>query len=193
MAGSAREKELIRRSLQGEEHAFALLVAENRPTIFRHCLSVLKDESLAEDITQETFVHAFNHLASFRMEAKFATWLWRIAHNLSLNYLKKHHRVEEEFHEELRYPPFLERGVSDKEMLIKIEEAMNQLSPKLKVSSKCTTFKESRRRRLRLFSIFRTEPSALVSTWHGKKCAIFSMNFECVHEICLGRKFPAGA
>ncbi|NGX62170.1 MAG: ECF RNA polymerase sigma factor SigW [Chlamydiae bacterium] len=88
------EKKIIERCLEGDEEAFSLLVQENRSGVVRHCLGIVKDEEIAEDLTQETFLHAFSHLTTFRQEAKFSTWLWRIAHNLSLNYLKKKKKGE---------------------------------------------------------------------------------------------------
>lgn len=126
------EKELIKKSLKGEEGAFDVLVRQNRPAIYRHCLGIVKDEEIAEDLTQETFVHAFQHLASFRQEAKFSTWLWRIAHNLSLNYLKKHHN-ESEFKEELLPAHLLEKELFDEERLLKIRQAMEKLSYKHRI------------------------------------------------------------
>jgi len=60
----------------------------------------VKDEEWAEDLTQETFLHAFSHLSTFKEEARFSTWIWRIAHNLCLNHLKKRRVQEEEFVEQ---------------------------------------------------------------------------------------------
>jgi RNA polymerase sigma-70 factor (ECF subfamily) len=134
MVQSSHEKELIQRSLKGEEGAFDQLVHAHRAGVFRHCLQMLKDEAIAQDMTQETFVHAFQHLSSFRMEAKFSTWLWRIAHNLSLNYLKKHPHLEEEFHEELLYPQkFLKVVEIDEEKMQQIASALRLLSPKQRI------------------------------------------------------------
>ena len=82
------EKEWISKALEGDEEAFNFLMTQNREEVYRHCLGIVKNEEVAKDLTQETFVHAFQHLSSFRREARFSTWLWRIAHNLSLSYLK---------------------------------------------------------------------------------------------------------
>jgi RNA polymerase sigma-70 factor, ECF subfamily len=124
------ERELIRKSLQGEERAFDTLVFQNRGAVFRHCLRIVKDEEIAEDLTQETFVRAFQQLASFRMEARFSTWLWRIAHNLALHYLKTHRQIEQEFREELLPLKFLKKEEVDEELMLKIKRAMVILSPK---------------------------------------------------------------
>lgn len=83
------ENELIRKSLTGDEEAFTLLLQKYHPTIMGHCLSMLKDPSLAEDMTQEASLKAFQQLHTFRKEAVFGTWFWRIAHNLCLDYMRK--------------------------------------------------------------------------------------------------------
>jgi len=89
-----REEELIDQSLKGDREAMDVLVREHWDRIYHHCLRMVNDEAMAEDLAQETFVHAFQHLASFQRRARFSTWVWRIAHNLSLNYLKKRHHQE---------------------------------------------------------------------------------------------------
>jgi RNA polymerase sigma-70 factor, ECF subfamily len=125
---ATNERELIRKSIEGEEGAFDMLVMQHRESVFRHCLGIVKDEEIAQDLTQETFVHAFQHLATFRMESRFSTWLWRIAHNLSLNYLKKNRTITLEFKEEILPSKWIKEENED--LLLKIQDAMQHLSPK---------------------------------------------------------------
>ena len=128
------ERELIQKSIEGDETAFTELMTVHKGMVFRHCLSVVHDQEIAEDLTQETFVHAYQHLTGFRMEARFSTWLWRISHNLSLNHLKKQHGVEQEFREELLLPPrFLAPEEAGEERILKIREAMKFLSIKHRI------------------------------------------------------------
>ncbi len=126
------ERILIQKSLAGDEKAFAELVGRNKERILRHCQSIVHDQEIAEDLTQEAFLHAFQHLSSFRKEASFSTWIWRISHNLALNYLKKHRHVEQEYKEELLIPRFLSQEEVDEEKMDLIYEAMATLSPKLR-------------------------------------------------------------
>lgn len=99
------EKELIEKSLEGDDAAFSKLFESCHDRIFHHCLGVVKEEEAAKDLVQETFLHAYRHLEQFRGAATFYTWVYRIAHNLSLNYLKKKGRYrEEEFNEEIMSP-----------------------------------------------------------------------------------------
>jgi RNA polymerase sigma-70 factor (ECF subfamily) len=52
-------------------------------------LSLTRNRSDADDLTQEAFMHAFRALRGFKQEAGFYTWIYRIAVNLTLNFLKK--------------------------------------------------------------------------------------------------------
>ncbi len=125
------EKELIAKSLEGDEEAFKALVLQNKDSVHRHVLNLVHDEEIAADLTQETFLHAFQHLASFKQKAKFSTWLWRISHNLSLNYLKRERRFDQEFNENLLTPK--PEKVIDDELLSKIQQILPHLPEKQRI------------------------------------------------------------
>ena len=77
------DAQLIARALVTDDrHAFAELVKRHQSTV-RACLRKLTagNHALADDLAQETFVLAWRNLKSFRQEAKFSTWLYRIATN----------------------------------------------------------------------------------------------------------------
>src|SRR5690242_21779998 len=77
------DAQLIARSLVGDDrHAFAELVKRHQSSV-RACLRRLTagNHALADDLAQETFVLAWRNLKSFRQEARFSTWLYRIATN----------------------------------------------------------------------------------------------------------------
>ncbi len=77
------DAQLIARVLVGDDrHAFAELVRRHQSTV-RACLRKLTagNHALADDLSQETFVLAWRNLKSFRQEARFSTWLYRIATN----------------------------------------------------------------------------------------------------------------
>jgi RNA polymerase sigma-70 factor (ECF subfamily) len=116
------EKEIIRKIKEGDQTAFTELFATYQPKILQHCLSVVKDQEIAEDLSQETFLQAYKKFDTFRQDSSFYTWLFRIAHNLSLNQLKKMKKGKiEEFHDEsfLQLPvqqqehPELEKAVQE--------------------------------------------------------------------------------
>src|SRR5512139_3390134 len=73
---------IARAVVQDDRHAFAELVRRHQSSV-RACLRKLTagNHALADDLAQETFVLAWRNLKSFRQEAKFSTWLYRIATN----------------------------------------------------------------------------------------------------------------
>lgn len=82
------ESRILQRAQAGDQEAFGLLVAATRDKIRNYCTHKLGDPSAAEDLTQEVFLEAYSHLPSFRREASFTTWIYRIAHNKVANALR---------------------------------------------------------------------------------------------------------
>lgn len=77
---------LVQRALEGDHRAFDMLVIKYQSRVQRLIARWVKDSAWAEDLTQETFIKAYQALPQFRGEAKFYTWLYRIA----VNAAKKH-------------------------------------------------------------------------------------------------------
>jgi RNA polymerase sigma-70 factor (ECF subfamily) len=85
-APAVSDAQLIARVLvQDDRHAFGELVRRHQSTV-RACLRKLTagNAALADDLAQETFLLAYRNLKAFRQEAKFSTWLYRIAYNAFL-------------------------------------------------------------------------------------------------------------
>jgi len=78
---SANEGELIRRIVAGERELFHELIRPYERMVYLTVFSIVKNETDAEDGAQEAVINAYRHLASFRAEAKFSTWLTTIAIN----------------------------------------------------------------------------------------------------------------
>lgn len=72
---------LVERTLAGDHRAYALLVVKYQRRIQRLVGRMVRDVNLVEDIAQDTFISAFRALHQFRGDAKFYTWLYRIAVN----------------------------------------------------------------------------------------------------------------
>lgn len=79
---------LVERALAGEERAFESLVRHYQAPLYYFTLRFVKDEQAAADVTQTTFLKAFKGLQGFHQESSFKTWLYRIAINLTKNYLR---------------------------------------------------------------------------------------------------------
>ena len=84
------ETQLIRRIRAGEHEVFRVLVEAHQGSVFRVCLHLLGDRARAEDLSQDTFVRAFQKLEQFdETKGEFAVWLVTIARRLCLNAMKK--------------------------------------------------------------------------------------------------------
>lgn len=65
---------------------FHQLYIENYTAVYNFIFSIAFDEHISEDITQEAFIRAYNHIDSFRNESKISVWLSQIAYNLLIDY-----------------------------------------------------------------------------------------------------------
>ncbi|WP_026284849.1 RNA polymerase sigma factor RpoE [Thiomonas sp. FB-6] len=75
------DQALVQRVQNGDQQAFALLVAKYQRRIFRLISRFVADPASAEDIAQETFLRAYRAIGNFRGDSQFYTWLYRIAVN----------------------------------------------------------------------------------------------------------------
>lgn len=87
-AGAA-DAELVARARGRDEAAIRSILQANNRRLFRLARGVLRNDSEAEDVVQETYVRAFTHLDDFRGDSSFATWLGRIAINEALGRLRR--------------------------------------------------------------------------------------------------------
>ena len=85
------EEALIARASQGDLEAFNHLVLDYQDMAFHHAWSMLNDRDLAEDVTQESFIKAFQALGRFR-GGSFRAWILRIATNTSYDLLRRSQR-----------------------------------------------------------------------------------------------------
>ena len=85
----AEDDELIRQAQAGDRSAFDALVRRYDRSVLRLALHMLGHEQDAQDVHQEAFIKAYRHLANFRFECSFYTWLYRIVTNLCLDQLRR--------------------------------------------------------------------------------------------------------
>lgn len=86
------EGQLIERVCAGEKECFYTLVRPYERAVFTAAMSILNNQADAEEVAQEAVLKAFKHLASFRREAKFSTWLIQITINEARLKLRKDRR-----------------------------------------------------------------------------------------------------
>jgi RNA polymerase sigma-70 factor (ECF subfamily) len=83
------DAELIRRARGRDEAAFRAIMKSNNRRLYRIARGILRNDSEAEDVVQETYLRAFTHLEDFRGDSSLATWLARIAMNEALGRLRR--------------------------------------------------------------------------------------------------------
>lgn len=84
------EAQQIARAAAGDRMAMHALVVDHSPAIYRLAQRLLNRAEDAEDVTQEAFLRAWKTLPKWKAEAKFSTWLHRVALNLCYDRLRKH-------------------------------------------------------------------------------------------------------
>jgi len=132
---------LMLRVKRGDRAAFAELVDKYKQPVMNFIFRRLRDETESEDLAQNVFLQVYKSRARYKQTAKFSTWLFTIAHNLTLNELRRRSRhpaesLEETHTENEEQPP---RQIEDKsqvaapdsvlqgELAQKIEEALDEL------------------------------------------------------------------
>lgn len=88
IAETQADFEIVRRAQRGDEAAFADLVRAHETRVFNWVLRMLRDRSLAEDVTQEVFLRVFQGLPKFSFGCRFTTWLFRVTKNRVLDELQ---------------------------------------------------------------------------------------------------------
>ena len=104
--------------------------------VFRKCLSFVKDEAIAEDLTHDIFIKLYMNLSSFKGKSKFSTWLYSITYNFCIDYIrkrKKHQTVSVE--EERGFVDDLEVESLDDFLEMKVERLAEVLE-KIKTEEK---------------------------------------------------------
>lgn len=84
------ESQLVSRSKNGDQSAYESLYRENIGKVYALCLRLCGQKELAEDLAQESFIRAWQKLDSFRGDAKFSSWLFRLTSNVVIGHLRKH-------------------------------------------------------------------------------------------------------
>jgi RNA polymerase sigma-70 factor, ECF subfamily len=125
-------------SPKGDHAAFEALIREHQRMIYSLCYRMSGSAADAEDLAQETFIQAYQHLDAFRGEAGVWTWLYRIAVNLCLNWRKREQRrvhAHQEWSEQEPSTPGENAGRTQQ-----VQEALLKLAPKQRAAVILTTY-----------------------------------------------------
>ncbi len=132
------DMQLVTASKNGDQDAFSLLVQRYQRRVFNLVFRMLQHYEEASEVTQEAFLAAWQGLPSFRGDARFSTWLYRIAYNCALKQLETRKR-DKALHTALQAEQTLEvddpKGsllelLDNQEM---VQEQLSQLPPKYRI------------------------------------------------------------
>jgi RNA polymerase sigma-70 factor, ECF subfamily len=93
--GQLSDAEIMLRVREGDDAGFGILIEKYRGPIVHFMFRMVHNQAVAEELAQEVFLRVYRSRQSYRAEAKFTTWLYRIATNLGVNYARdsKHERA----------------------------------------------------------------------------------------------------
>ena len=83
------DADVVALAQQGREQAYRELIRRYERPVFSLVLRMVRDRETAEDLAQETFIKVLNHVDRYRPEFKFSSWLFKIANNLAIDFLRR--------------------------------------------------------------------------------------------------------
>ena len=89
MSTITTDHDFVKRLQNGDEAAFEQLVVNHQELVLNTCFGFVHNRQEAEDLTQEVFIQVYKSIKTFQEQAKLSTWLYRIAVNKSLNFIRK--------------------------------------------------------------------------------------------------------
>lgn len=120
---------VVAAATRGDIEAFAEIVRALQPDVWRFCMSMVRDPSLADDLTQDAFLKAFRFMHRYRGTARFTTWLFSIARNCVLDEVRRADR-RRRIDDRLTAQP--EPMRADAGVAVEMREAMYSLPPLLR-------------------------------------------------------------
>ena len=86
---SQEDARLVQRARKGDSRAYNSFVQKYQRALYYHILKMVHDKNVVDDLVQETFIKAFDNIDSYNTNYAFSTWLYRIASNHTIDYLRK--------------------------------------------------------------------------------------------------------
>ena len=127
------EEDLVRRAIQGDSDAFGVLYTTHLKPIYRYIYYRVGDILEAEDLTEDVFIKAWEALPGYQIKAHpFKSWLYRIAHNLIVDFHRKKRPIsmaEPEVYNNSSHLPSIEKAVETWENAETLAEAVKSLNP----------------------------------------------------------------
>lgn len=125
------EAEAIARSQRGDHVAFAWIVKEYKHMVYTVAMRVLRHREEAEEVTQDAFVKAYQHLAGYQGGSKLSTWLFSIAYRAAISKLRARRATTTDLHDvpETFVASHDHSGAETNDRKLALERALAQLAP----------------------------------------------------------------
>jgi RNA polymerase sigma-70 factor (ECF subfamily) len=120
------DRELIKKSLQGDEKSLELLIKKYLKPIYSFSFNLLRDQQDAQDLTQEIFLKMWKNLKNFDENQNFKSWLFKIAKNSCIDFIRKKKKF-------LVYNLETIENLPDLQLLLKEEAENKDLLEKIKI------------------------------------------------------------
>lgn len=109
------DQELVQAYIQGDQSAIESLINRHRSKVYTYILLTIKNQQLAEDLFQETFIKVIQSLRSgkYRDNGRFLSWVIRIAHNLIIDHFRKEKQMNSVSNDDTEMDLFNSKKLSD--------------------------------------------------------------------------------
>lgn len=108
------DSEIIREYLRTQrQDYFSMLYRKYADKVYRKCITLLKDQGLAEDATQEIFVKIMLSLSNFNEKAQFSTWIYSITYNFCIDIIRKQKKTKNLFVDDIERAPDVADEIPD--------------------------------------------------------------------------------
>lgn len=112
------DSEIVQLYLKTQESAYySILYKRYAGKVFGKCISLLKDEGLAQDATQDIFIKVYTNLSRFNEKSKFSTWLYSITYNYCIDFIRRKKKIKNIFSEDIENAPDIIEDIEDNELL----------------------------------------------------------------------------
>ena len=109
------DQDLVKLFIQGDQSSIEILINRHKNKVFTYIILIVKNQSLAEDIFQDTFIKVIKSLkeGKYKDNGKFVSWVIRIAHNLTIDHFRKEKQINTYSNEDYEADIFNSRKLSE--------------------------------------------------------------------------------
>ena len=191
------ETQLIKGIQQGDRNAFQILVENYQRMVVNTCLGIVHNRADAEDLAQDVFIEIFRTAENFRGDSKISTWLYRIATNRSLNFIRNNKRkrffqsIEEAFiggrnriseiSENLSDQP--DRNITDQQRADMLHRAIDQLPKKQRTAFTLNKYEELPYQQIA--EIMEISLASVETLIHRAKKSLQKQLLDCYKKKCI--------